>query len=75
MTYKKGHTKINTFDRMAPVVLFLSSYMPLFGIIIIRQFLANNEHLVWGGFCIEGIMNFLQSLIPQHYYKLNFLST
>ena len=60
MTYKKGHTKINTFDRMAPVVLFLSSYMPLFGIIIIRQFLANSEDLVWGGFCIEGIMNFLQ---------------
>ena len=49
MTYKKGHTKINTFDRMAPVVLFLSSYMPLFGIIIIRQILANSEHLVWGG--------------------------
>lgn len=69
MTNRKGHTKINSFDRMAPVVLFLSSYMPLFGIIIIRQLWANTEHLIWGGLCIDGIINLL------HYFGVSVVCT
>ena len=60
MTYKKGHTKINTFDRMAPVVLFLSSYMPMVGILFIRHILTNGDHLGWGGLWLKGVQIFGQ---------------
>ena len=40
-------------------MLFLSSYIPLFGIIALRQFLSNIEYLNWAGFTIDGIISFV----------------
>lgn len=54
MTYnnkgKTGHTRINNLTGMAPMVLFLTSYFPLFLLIIVRQIYANIEYFSWGGF-------------------------
>lgn len=49
----KAYTHINRMVGLAPLVLFLSSYLPLFLIIIIRQMITNAEFLEWGGFNIE----------------------
>lgn len=50
MNNRKGaHTKVNSMIGMAPLVLFLSSYVPLFSIILVRQCLSNYEYLNWGG--------------------------
>ena len=67
MAKNSGHTKINSLNGMAPLVLFLSSYMPLFALIIVRQMLSNLDYLVWGGICLNGIINFL------HYFGASFL--
>lgn len=52
----KAYTHINRMVGLAPLVLFLSSYLPLFLIIIIRQMITNAEFLEWGGFNIEAII-------------------
>lgn len=43
MKQEKAYTKINSFIGMAPLVLFLSSYAPLFMLIAFRQILSNND--------------------------------
>lgn len=48
-----SHTKVNSMVGMAPVVLFLSSYVPLFLLIAVRQLLSNTEFLIWGGMNFE----------------------
>jgi hypothetical protein len=65
MAKNSGHTKVNSLNGMAPLVLFLSSYMPLFALIIVRQAFSNHDYLVWGGFCIDGIINLL------HYFGVS----
>lgn len=65
MTKNSGHTKVNSLNGMAPLVLFLSSYMPLFALIIVRQLFSNREYLVWDGFCIDGIINLI------HYFGVS----
>lgn len=40
-------------------MLFLSSYIPLFGIIALRQFLSNIDYLNWAGFSVVGFMSFI----------------
>ena len=52
---KKAYTITNRLTRLAPLVLFLTSYMPLFLIIMMRQTLANSEYLVWGGLNCEAL--------------------
>lgn len=54
-----SHTKINSMIGMAPLVLFLSSYMPLFLLIAVRQLISNAEFLIWGGLHLESILNML----------------
>lgn len=46
----KAYTHINRMVGLAHLVLFLSSYLPLFLIIIYRQIITNAEFLEWGGF-------------------------
>lgn len=41
---------------MATLVLFLSSYVPLFVIIIVRQSLSNYEYLNWGGLDMDAFI-------------------
>ncbi len=53
MRKSMSHTKVNSMVGMAPMVLFLSSYVPLFLLIAIRQILANTEFLIWGGLNFE----------------------
>ena len=51
--------KVNSLIGLAPLMLFLSSYIPLFGIVALRQFLSNTEYLNWAGFSVAGIMSFV----------------
>lgn len=44
-----AHTKINSMIGMTPLVLFLSSYMPLFLLIAIRQIISNSNVVTWKG--------------------------
>ena len=50
---KKAYTRTNQLTRLAPQVLFLTSYIPLFLLIMVRQTIANSEYLVWGGLNLE----------------------
>ena len=52
---KKGYTRINNLSGLAPLALFLSSYLPLFFLIIVRQTYVNSNYLVWGGFSIDSL--------------------
>ena len=61
MKYRKAYTSINRMVGLAPLVLFLSSYLPLFLIIIIRQVLTNSAYLNWGGFDFEAILCLLKN--------------
>lgn len=51
--------KVNSLIGLAPLMLFLSSYIPLFGIIALRQFLSNIDYLNWAGFSVVGFMSFI----------------
>lgn len=51
--------KVNSLIGLAPLMLFLSSYIPLFGIIALRQFLSNIDYLNWVGFSVVGFMSFI----------------
>lgn len=79
MTKKCGHTNVNSLNGMAPLVLFLSSYMPLFILIIVRQLFSNNDYLVWGGICLDGLMNLLHyfgvSIVCAFLVLIGFLGT
>lgn len=50
--------RVNSLIGLAPMMLFLSSYIPLFGIIALRQFISNIEYLNWAGFSNAGILSF-----------------
>ena len=56
MKTKRASTRINRLVGLAPIVLFLSSYVPLFVLIIVRQTLSNLEYLTWGGITAESIV-------------------
>ena len=60
MKETNSHTKVNNLIGMAPLVLFLSSYMPLFVLIAFRQFVSNSEFLIWGGLHIYSIINLMR---------------
>ena len=49
----------NSFVGLSPLVLFLSSYIPLFGLIALRQFYNNLIYLNWSGFNKPAIICFL----------------
>ena len=52
----KAYTRTNNLTRLAPLVLFLTSYMPLFILIIVRQTIANSDYLVWGGLNFDALL-------------------
>lgn len=60
MKKSNAHTKVNSMIGMAPLVLFLSSYAPLFLLLAIRQFVPNIEHLVWGGLHLNTVVNMVK---------------
>lgn len=53
MRVRKAYTRINSLSRLAPLVLFLTSYLPLFVLVIVRQTCANWDYLSWRGFNAE----------------------
>lgn len=60
MKQKKAYTRINSFIGMAPFVLFLSSYAPLFLLTALRQILSNNDTIK-----VECLKSFIY--VTQHY--------
>ena len=38
---------------LAPLVLFFSSYISLFILIVVRQLINNSDYLSWGGMSID----------------------
>lgn len=57
----KKRNRNNNLVGLAPLVLFLSSYAPLFGIIALRQYVQNSEYLHWGYLSSESILCFLNN--------------
>jgi hypothetical protein len=60
MRVNKASTRINNLIGLAPLMLFLSSYVPLFVLIITRQILSNIDYLSWGGIKVESILCMIQ---------------
>jgi hypothetical protein len=57
---KNGDTKINNLKVMAQFVLFVTSYLPLFILVIVRQVCENHNFIHFGGFKLEAIALFFQ---------------
>lgn len=51
----ENNNKINNLHGLAQFALFVSSYLPLFILIIVRQVSENSEFLNWGVFSLSGI--------------------
>ena len=52
--------KVNNLKVMAQFVLFVTSYLPLFILVIVRQVYENYKFINFGGFNFEAIVLFLQ---------------
>lgn len=52
--------RINHLKGLAPLALFLSSYLPLFILISLRQVWYNAEFLSWGGLNLSAILIMIQ---------------
>lgn len=57
---EKKQLKINRLHRIAQFVLFVTSYIPLFILICVKQCYENLFFLHWGGFEINAILTFFQ---------------
>jgi len=53
-------TNINQLHRVAQFVLFVTSYIPLFLLICLKQIYGNNEFLYWGGLNFESVSIYLE---------------
>lgn len=51
----KSKTDVNNLHGLAQFALFVSSYFPLFVLIIVRQVSENSEFLHWVGFSLESV--------------------
>ena len=52
-------SKINTLHKMAQFVMFVSSYLPLFVLIVSKQISDNYDFLKWGGLSWPGVKIFI----------------
>ena len=55
---KQQNKGINNLHGIAQFSLFVSSYLPLFLLLIVRQISVNSEYLNWAGFSWEAVMVF-----------------
>lgn len=53
-------TQVNSLHRIAEFVLFSTSYIPLFILIVLKQISENKNYLNWGGFNCESINLFIE---------------
>lgn len=53
---KRKNNKVNNLRKEAQFVLFVTSYLPLFILIILKQFSENYPYLHWGGFNLDAII-------------------
>lgn len=53
-------TNINRLHRVAQFVLFVTSYIPLFLLICLKQIYGNKEFLCWGGINLDSISIYFQ---------------
>ena len=58
MNRATNRRRVNSLHRVAQFALFVSSYFPLFLLIIVRQISENYEYLTWGGLSWEGVKIF-----------------
>lgn len=71
----KGVTQNNEMNGITLLLLFLTSYTPLFLLIAIRYTLINRSHLIFGGFSSEAIKEFFKYFgLPTGLFVLTFLS-
>jgi hypothetical protein len=57
---KKNDSKVNNLKVMAQFVLFVTSYLPLFILVIVRQIYENHSFMNFSGFNFEAIVLFFQ---------------
>jgi len=62
----KAYTIMNPLNKWARLVLFLSSYLPLFAIICVRQIILNSDKLHWAGIHADSVMCFF------HFFGFSF---
>lgn len=71
----KGVTQNNEMNGITLLLLFLTSYIPLFLLIAIRYTLVNRSHLVFGGFTIDAFKECLRYFgMPIGLSLLSFIS-
>lgn len=58
MNEKNKH--INSLQSWAQFSLFITSYAPLFALIVLKQLYTNSAFLSWGGFSIKSIVCFFE---------------
>lgn len=51
---------VNSLRKQAQFSLFITSYAPLFALIILKQLYTNGEFLYWGGISIDSIICFVE---------------
>jgi hypothetical protein len=59
MTVKKDN-RVNNLRKEAQFVLFATSYLPLFILIILKQISENYQYLHWGGFSLDAVSLLIQ---------------
>lgn len=57
---KQKNNKVNNLKKVAQFVLFVTSYMPLFILIILRQISENYSYFHWGGLNCDAIILCIQ---------------
>jgi len=57
----KNNKKVNDLRKEAQFVLFATSYLPLFILIILKQLSENYSYLHWGGFNVDAILLCIQN--------------
>lgn len=71
----KGVTQNNEMNGITLLLLFLTSYSPLFILIAIRYTLINRSHLIFGGLSSDAIKEFFKYFgLPTSLFALSFLS-
>ena len=53
---KISSNRVNNLKGIAQFVLFVTSYIPLFLLIVFKQIFENFDFLVWGGFSWNAIL-------------------
>lgn len=56
----QNNRNINNLNKKAQRSLFITSYIPLFGLLILKQVSTNIEYLEWGGISLTSVFIFVE---------------